>query len=163
MTIAYIGLGSNIGERQQNITTALKLLHYPPTVQVLRVAPLYSTAPVGDTDQDWFLNTVAEVKTSISPLELLKALLAIENQLGRVRTRRWGPRNIDLDLLLYGSTTMDTAELTLPHPRMTERAFVMVPLADLNPVLMMPGNITASQLAESLRNAQQITPYPKGD
>jgi 2-amino-4-hydroxy-6-hydroxymethyldihydropteridine diphosphokinase len=118
---------------------------------------------VGDTDQDWFLNTVAEVKTSISPLELLKALLAIENQLGRVRTRRWGPRNIDLDLLLYGSTTMDTAELTLPHPRMTERAFVMVPLADLNPVLMMPGNITASQLAESLRNAQQITPYPKGD
>lgn len=163
MAIAYIGLGSNLGERQANITAALKLLHDPPAVQVLRGAPLYSSAPVGDTDQDWFLNTVAEVKTSLSPLELLKTLLAIENQLGRIRTRRWGPRNIDLDLLLYGGTTMDTAELTLPHPRMTERAFVMVPLADLNPVLMMPGNITAGKLAEKLRANQQITPFLKGE
>lgn len=163
MTIAYIGLGSNLGERQANITTALKLLHYPPAVQVLRVAPLYSTAPVGDTDQDWFLNTVAEVKTLLSPLELLKTLLAIENQLGRIRTRRWGPRNIDLDLLLYGNTTMDTTQLTLPHPRMTERAFVMVPLADLNPTLMMPGNIAVGKLAAKLRVEQQIIPYPKGD
>lgn len=163
MTIAYIGLGSNLGERAQNISTALKLLNHPPAVQLLRLAPLYSTAPVGDTEQGWFLNTVAELKTTLAPLELLKTLLAVENQMGRVRTRRWGPRNIDLDLLLYGNITMDSPELTLPHPRITERAFVMVPLADLNPTLMMPGNGTAAQLAKQLRSEQQITPYPKGE
>lgn len=159
MTTAYIGLGSNLPGRRKTIAAALKLLHHPPTVHLLRVAPLYSTAPVGDTKQDWFLNTVAEIKTTLSPMELLKTLLAIENQLGRVRTRRWGPRNIDLDLLLYNNITIATAELTLPHPRMIERAFVMVPLADLNPKLMMPGNVTANELANQLRANQQITPF----
>ncbi len=156
MTKAYIGIGSNLGEKEKNINMALKLLEIPAEIRILKVAPLYSSAPWGYTEQDWFLNTVAEIETVLPAKELLQKLLQIEKDLGRVRTVQWGPRTLDLDLLLYGDITMNTKELVLPHPRMAERAFVMVPLADLNPDLKVAGGKTAKELAEELRLTQEI-------
>ncbi|WP_035106731.1 2-amino-4-hydroxy-6-hydroxymethyldihydropteridine diphosphokinase [Desulfovirgula thermocuniculi] len=139
MERAYIGLGSNMGDKKAGILRALEELGKTPGVALLRVAPLYRTAPVGYTDQDWFVNTVAEIDTALSPRELLAACLEIERRLGRVRGVRWGPRVIDLDLLLYGDLVVDEPDLAVPHPRMHERAFVLVPLADLAPDLVVPG------------------------
>ncbi|MFZ5591247.1 MAG: 2-amino-4-hydroxy-6-hydroxymethyldihydropteridine diphosphokinase [Bacillota bacterium] len=151
----YIALGSNQGDKIANIRQAVQLLNAHPAVQVHRVAPLYASAPVGYTEQDWFVNTVLEATTSLLPQELLAVTRQIEHRLGRVRTVRWGPRTIDLDILLYGSTHIDTPELQIPHPRMGERAFVMVPLADLAPRLLVQGQ-EAAQLARKLGEEQQI-------
>lgn len=156
MVTAYVGLGSNLGDRAFFIREALRFLNEVPGVKVTRVAPVYHTAPVGFTDQNWFLNTVAEVETSLPPQDLLAALLAIEKRLGRVRGRRWGPRTIDLDLLLYGDERIATPELTVPHPRLTGRAFAVVPLADLAPGLVLPGGAKARELAAVLAAQQQI-------
>ncbi|MBE3588464.1 MAG: 2-amino-4-hydroxy-6-hydroxymethyldihydropteridine diphosphokinase [Thermoanaerobacteraceae bacterium] len=144
--VAYIGLGSNMGGKKANLKAALELLGRVPGVRLLRVAPFYRTDPVGYTDQDWFVNTVAEVETTLSPRELLAACLDIENRLGRVRDIRWGPRVIDLDLLLYNGQVIDEPGLVVPHPRMHERAFVVVPLADLVPELVIPGRGKVSKL-----------------
>ncbi|MCL2766796.1 MAG: 2-amino-4-hydroxy-6-hydroxymethyldihydropteridine diphosphokinase, partial [Peptococcaceae bacterium] len=124
--VVYIGLGSNIGDKKANIERALALLAAMPEINVLEIAPFYRTAPQGYTEQDWFINTVAKLETTLPPPELLDLLLALENKIGRVRQERWGPRIIDLDLLLYGNVIMDSQKLTLPHPRMHKRAFVMV-------------------------------------
>ncbi|BAF58387.1 MAG: 2-amino-4-hydroxy-6-hydroxymethyldihydropteridine diphosphokinase [Pelotomaculum sp.] len=153
---AYIGLGSNMGDKKANIERALEMLKASAGVRVKRVASLYRTAPLGYTRQDWFLNTVAEVETGLGPHELLALLLDIERRLGRVRTVRWGPRLIDLDLLVYGDEEIDTPALTVPHPRMGERAFVMVPLAELVPDLTVPGRGRAAELAEKLAGEQKI-------
>jgi len=128
---AYIALGSNLGDREALLLEALRLLHAHPAVAVARVSAIYETDPVGMTDQPAFLNMAAALRTTLEPLPLLRELLAVENRLGRVRDVRWGPRTIDLDLLLYGGRTLDSEELTLPHPRMMERAFVLVPLRDV--------------------------------
>lgn len=128
---AYIALGSNVGDREELLRDALDLLDSHPGIAVVRASAVYETAPVGYTDQPAFLNMAAAVRTSLAPLELLRAMLAMEQQLGRTRDIRWGPRTIDLDLLLYGDIAMDIEELTLPHPRMMERAFVLVPLGDV--------------------------------
>lgn len=154
--IAYIGLGSNLGDKEANIKKALALLAASPGVRVKRVASFYRTAPVGYTDQGWFTNTVAELETSLQPHELLSLLLDIEKRIGRVRTIRWGPRTVDLDLLLFGSEEMNSPDLVLPHPRMGERAFVMAPLAELDPDIMIAGWGTAKELAERLKKEQQI-------
>jgi len=156
--VAYIGLGSNMGDKAANIHKALELLGASPGVRVNRVAPYYHTAPVGYTGQDWFVNTVAELITELSPRDLLSLLLAVEDSLGRVRAVRWGPRVIDLDLLMFGKIEINTPELTLPHPRMHERAFVMVPLADLEPELEIPGRGKAAGLALSLAGKQPVKP-----
>ncbi|MBM7856027.1 2-amino-4-hydroxy-6-hydroxymethyldihydropteridine diphosphokinase [Desulfohalotomaculum tongense] len=156
MVTAYIGIGSNMGDKSFYINKALDLLHSPPEIKVVKVAPLYRTAPVGYTEQDWFLNTVAQLETVISPQKLLHQLQQIENKLGRERKIRWGPRTIDLDLLIYGDVTLTTPDLTLPHPRMTERAFVMVPLADISPTMAMIGGKTAEELAGELMLVQEI-------
>jgi 2-amino-4-hydroxy-6-hydroxymethyldihydropteridine diphosphokinase len=123
------------------------------------MAPLYRTEPVGYTEQDWFLNTVAEVSTVLSPRELLDVLLGIEKSLGRVRTVRWGPRPVDLDIVLYGDERVDKPDLVIPHPCMCERAFVIVPLADLAPELVLPGGRKAADLAAFLRKKQPIERY----
>ncbi|MDI6908039.1 MAG: 2-amino-4-hydroxy-6-hydroxymethyldihydropteridine diphosphokinase [Thermoanaerobacterales bacterium] len=133
MALAYIGLGTNLGDRRANLDRALALLDAAPGVRVSRVASIYETAPVGYTAQPDFLNTVAEVETALAPADLLAVMQRIEDELGRVRTVRWGPRTIDLDLLLYDDLTLDNPALTVPHPRMAERAFVLVPLAELIP------------------------------
>ncbi|MDF1607432.1 2-amino-4-hydroxy-6-hydroxymethyldihydropteridine diphosphokinase [Hoeflea sp. YIM 152468] len=131
--IAAIGLGGNIGNPRQTMARALKLLQARDDVAIRTVSKLYRTPPWGNTDQEWFHNACALVETTLDPHQLLKVCLEIELQLGRVRTDRWGPRTIDLDVLLHGDFLSDHADLTVPHPRMTERAFVMVPLADIAP------------------------------
>lgn len=152
---AYVGLGSNLGDKRANLEKALELLSGTPGVKLNRIASYYRTAPVGGPVQDWYLNTVAELITGLEPRRLLSALLEIENKLGRVRTIRWGPRTVDLDLLLYGCRESQDADLTLPHPRMIERAFVMAPLAELAPEFMLKGK-TAVELATELKKTQSI-------
>ena len=130
---AVLGIGTNQGEREANIQATLTALGTVPGVQVRRVASLYETAPVGYADQPDFLNTVAEVETTLSPRALLGVCLGIEAGLGRVRSFRNGPRIIDIDVLLAEGVCMQEEELILPHPRMLERAFVLVPLKELYP------------------------------
>jgi len=123
---------------------------------VRRVAPLYRTAPLGIKDQPEFFNSVVEIKTTLEPRELLARLLAVEAALGRIRGERWGPRVVDLDLLLYEDVELSTPALTVPHPRLKERAFVVVPLARLAPGMLLPGGLTARELAARLKREQRI-------
>lgn len=128
---AYIGLGSNLGEREQQLEQAIMQLHRHPDIHVIGCSSMYETKPVGYVEQDDFLNMVIRVRTALAPLELLRVLLATERELGRIRQFANGPRTIDLDLLLYEGIEMNTAELVLPHPRMFERGFVLIPLLEL--------------------------------
>ncbi|WP_270167129.1 2-amino-4-hydroxy-6-hydroxymethyldihydropteridine diphosphokinase [Paenibacillus sp. SYP-B4298] len=127
---AFIALGSNMGDRQAMLEQALYKLDTCEGVTVRCLSPIYETDPVGYTDQPAFLNMVARLDTTCAPLELLHIMQDIEKELGRVRLERWGPRTIDLDLLHYEGVVMDSEELTVPHPRMMERGFVLVPLGD---------------------------------
>ncbi len=153
---AYIGVGSNLGDREGHIKKALELLHRSPGMRVKQVASLYLTEPVGYAGQEWFLNTVAELETGLEPRELLVLLLETEKKLGRVRTVRWGPRTVDLDLLVFGEEKIAQPGLVVPHPRMCERAFVMVPLAELKPGLKIPGAGKAAELAAALAMEQPV-------
>jgi 2-amino-4-hydroxy-6-hydroxymethyldihydropteridine diphosphokinase len=135
---AWIGLGSNLGERESMIRMALDDLARLPDTQLLRASSLYDTEAVGETDQPNFLNAVAEVETALEPRQLLWNLLLIERRLGRARTRHWGPRIIDLDLLLFGAEVLDEPGLRVPHPEMLQRSFVLVPLVELEPLLVHP-------------------------
>lgn len=137
-TIGYVGLGSNLGPRRENIESALREIALAPGVRLRRMSPLYETDPVGGPPQGSFLNGVAEVEAEMAAAELLLLLQGIEERLGRRRTTRWGPRVIDLDLLLYGDEVSPGPGLVLPHPRMKEREFVLLPLADLNRELPVP-------------------------
>jgi len=157
----FIGIGSNLGDKEGNIGRALDLLAADRRLSPSAVAPLYRTDPVGYQDQDWFLNTVALFHTEMQPGELLELLVRTENDLGRVRTVRWGPRVIDLDILLYGEKAVRSPDLEIPHPRLTERAFVVVPLADLDPELLLPGGRRAAELAAELRKSQRVERYIK--
>lgn len=145
-----------MGDRQGYIRTALQRLDQQPEIKLLRVASLYETAPWGNTNQQWFLNTVAELDTTLSPQELLQVLLAIESELGRVRVEHWGPRTIDLDLLLYGQEEINLPQLVVPHPRMTERAFVLVPLAELCPDMVLREGQSVQSLARQVALDQEI-------
>jgi 2-amino-4-hydroxy-6-hydroxymethyldihydropteridine diphosphokinase len=143
--IAYLGLGANLGDRASSISAALAGLDQQSDIEVLRRSSLYETAPIGMTDQPEFLNTVVEIRTTLSPLALLAQILALEHELGRVRTIRWGPRVIDIDILLYGEETYMGPELTIPHPRLTERAFALAPLAELAPDACFPDGETSQK------------------
>ena len=132
MTEAYLSLGSNVGDRLDNLKRAVSLLEKPKEVQVLEVSPVFETAPVGYKEQDDFLNICVKIETSLEPLALLSACQRIEETLHRKRTIRWGPRTIDVDILTYGDVRMNTPRLTIPHPRMEERGFVQVPLLFLS-------------------------------
>ena len=134
---AYIALGSNLGDKEANLRRALELL-IERGVEIVKTSTFISTEPYGVTDQPQFLNGVCEVRTSLVPLALLHTLLEIEQEMGRVRLRHWGERNIDLDLLLYEDVVMDTPELKLPHPDMQNRDFVLLPLAEIAPELVHP-------------------------
>ncbi|MFS0725035.1 2-amino-4-hydroxy-6-hydroxymethyldihydropteridine diphosphokinase [Paenibacillus sp. 1P07SE] len=129
--VAYIALGSNLSDRERLLRQALGALDAHADIRVLRVSAIYETEPVGYTDQPAFLNMAAALATSLAPTELLETMLETERQLGRIREERWGPRTIDLDLLYYEGIAMHTETLILPHPRMMERAFVLVPLAEV--------------------------------
>ena len=144
---AFVGLGSNLGDRAGTIVRALELLDAVPQTSFERAATVRETAPVGFLDQPPFLNTVALVRTALRPRQLLEHLLAIERRLGRVRTsERYGPRTLDLDLLLYGDEQVDEDGLRVPHPRLHERRFVLEPLADLDPGLVVPGRGAVAEL-----------------
>jgi 2-amino-4-hydroxy-6-hydroxymethyldihydropteridine diphosphokinase len=134
MTLAYLSLGSNLGDRLAYLTEAVRRLEAGHT-RVLRVSSVYETAPWGKTDQPAFLNIAAVVETDMAPADLLNHIAAVEQGLGRVRHERWGPRTIDIDILLYGTSTVHTPSLDVPHPRMTERAFVLTPLLEIGPDL----------------------------
>jgi len=137
MITTYIALGTNIGEREENLRAALDYL--PDVgVDIRRVSSIYETEPVGYLDQDWFLNAALEGATELDALDLLRALRVIESRMGSRKTIPKGPRLIDLDILLYGNETLDTPELQVPHPRMLERRFVLVPLAEIASTLRHP-------------------------
>ncbi len=147
MPTAYLALGSNLGDRRAHLAAALAALTRHPQTRVTAVSPVYETKAVGVTDQPDFLNCVVRLETDLSPHALLDLCLATEQQLGRVRHERWGPRTVDLDILLHGDTTLDDDRLTLPHPRMQERTFVLAPLADLAPDLLLDGEPIRAHLA----------------
>lgn len=148
MTLAYVALGSNLGNPRQNVLNAVSSLGQLPGTRVLRFSHLYRTPPWGVMDQPAFVNAAAELATSLSPRQLLEALLALEQAAGRVRAERNGPRVLDLDLLHVDGVQMHDEQLTLPHPRMMERGFVLLPLNDIAPTLRLPGyDAVAQQLA----------------
>lgn len=128
---AYIGLGSNLGNREGYLKEALRLLNEHAQIDIEQHSNIYETDPVGNVDQGAFLNMAAKLITSLGPEELLKAMMKVEAELGREREIRWGPRTIDLDMLLYEGTVLHSGTLIVPHPRMYERAFVLVPLSDI--------------------------------
>jgi 2-amino-4-hydroxy-6-hydroxymethyldihydropteridine diphosphokinase len=134
VTVAYVGLGSNLGDREATIRAAIAALS-----GVVAVSELRETDPVGVTEQPAFLNGAVALETELAPRELLESLLAVERELGRERRERWGPRTIDLDLLLYGTETVEEPGLTVPHPHLHERRFALEPLAELDPELVVPG------------------------
>jgi len=129
---AYVGLGSNLGDRAAHLLLGLSALSRLPETRLLRLSPVYETDPVGPP-QPPYLNMVAELETELSPKGLLAEMLRVEKALGRERRERWGPRTLDLDLLLYGDLVLEEEGLSVPHPRLHERAFVLVPLLDLLP------------------------------
>lgn len=139
MTRAYVGLGANVGPREVTILRAVDLLAAADGVSVVAVSQLRETEPVGVVDQPAFLNAAVAVDTSLDARALLDLLLGVERELGRVRTERWGPRTIDLDLLVFGDETIDEPGLRVPHPRLGERRFALEPLAELAPDLVVPG------------------------
>jgi 2-amino-4-hydroxy-6-hydroxymethyldihydropteridine diphosphokinase len=144
--IAFIGVGSNLADPLVQVRQALMELESIPGTRVTARSSLYRTSPVGYLEQPDFINAVASVKTTLKPQALFAALLAIENRHGRRRTMRNAPRTLDLDLLLYGDEVLDEHGLTLPHPRLHERAFVLAPLAEIAPGAMVPGRGLVQEL-----------------
>jgi 2-amino-4-hydroxy-6-hydroxymethyldihydropteridine diphosphokinase len=137
---AYVGLGANLGRREETLRRAIELLGDADAVDVVAVSRFRETDPVGVLDQPRFVNGAVALETTLSPRDLLETLLRVERDLGRVRDgTRWGPRTIDLDLLVYGDQVLDEPGLQVPHPRLAERRFVLEPLAELDPELVIPG------------------------
>ena len=135
---SYIGLGSNLDDPHQHITQAIDELDQLPHTRLDALSSRYRTAPVGPADQPDFINAVVRLETTLEPLALLDALQAIENHHQRTRTQRWGPRTLDLDILFYADQQIDHARLTLPHPELSRRGFVLVPLLEIEPTLTLP-------------------------
>jgi len=159
--LAYIALGSNLGDRMVQMRQALQRLEATGRVQLLRASPVYQNRAVGmGAAAEDFLNAVVEVRTALEPLALLDACLKVEQQLGRDRSGSgWAPRTIDLDLLAYAGVRLESVRLTLPHPRIAERDFVLVPLADLAPELKIDG-LSLAELVVKL-SKQELTVYPE--
>jgi 2-amino-4-hydroxy-6-hydroxymethyldihydropteridine diphosphokinase len=147
---AFVGIGSNLGDREGNFRQAVELLSAEHGIDVVAVSEIRETDPVGPVEQGPFLNGAVLIETGLAPRELLERLLAVEERLGRVRRERWGPRTIDLDLLLYGDDVVDEPGLTVPHPRLHERRFALEPLSDLAPSLEIPGKGPISALLAEL-------------
>ena len=156
---AYVGVGANLGDREATISRAVALLDEAEGVDVVEASTLVETEPWGPVPQPPFLNGAIGVETELEPSALLEVLLDVERALGRVRDgERWGPRTIDLDLLLYGEIVVDEPGLTVPHPRLVERRFALEPLAELAPDALVPGRGTVSELLEALDRAPQPRP-----
>jgi 2-amino-4-hydroxy-6-hydroxymethyldihydropteridine diphosphokinase len=154
LKLAYLGFGSNMGDRELLLRQALENLR-APDLRLLRTSSVYETEPVGLREQAWFLNLVAEFETTLFPRQLLHRAQQTERELGRKRSIAKGPRTVDIDILLYGNTVMQCDELTIPHPRYRERRFVLAPLAELNPKLRDPrSGRTVAEMLDSLPGSE---------
>lgn len=143
---AIIALGSNMGDKTGNIAQAIERLTGPGDINLVKASSLYRTEPWGVAEQDWFVNACIGVSTRLDPAGLLARCLEVERAIGRERTMKWGPRIIDLDILVFGEARLSSPELTLPHPRIAERAFVLVPLAEIAPCLEIDGRRVVDML-----------------
>ena len=144
---ALLGLGANLGDRLDSLQRAVDMLGDDPSIRIVACSRVWETDPVGRVEQPDFLNVVVRAEVRLDPRELLAACHRVETALGRVRETRWGPRTIDIDILLYGGRTIDEPDLSVPHPRMLERAFVLLPLLELDPDPIMPDGSRVLDLA----------------
>lgn len=159
--IAYLSLGSNLGNREQNLQKAIR--RASALGRIVAVSSFYETEPVEFTDQPWFLNCVIALETTAHPAQLMAELLRIEHEMGRQRIVKKGPRSIDLDILLFGDAVVNTPELTIPHPEMTRRRFVLQPLAEIAPELLHPvSQKKVTQLLAELAPGQRVQKYEPG-
>lgn len=160
MVEAYISFGTNLGDRKKNIEEALSLLQKNPGVKIEKTSSLYLTEPIGYVGQDYFLNGVIMIKTNLSPRELLSLCQQIENHMGRKRTIPWGPRIIDLDILLYNNKIIEEDDLIIPHPYMHKRRFILTPLSEIAPQLIHPvlGKSIYTMLKE-LKDSKKVEIY----
>lgn len=154
---AFLGLGSNIDDRLDYLQAAVDALHAHARIRVDAVSSVYETAPVGGPEQGPFLNVVARVATRLSPRQLLTAGQQVEQELGRVRRERWGPRTIDVDILLYGDRTVNRRRLQIPHPRLTERPFALVPLLEVAPGKHLPDGRSVASILGGLAPIEGVT------
>lgn len=160
--IAFVGVGSNLGDKIAHCEKAVAELLSVDSNRLLSRSSFYQTRPVGYLDQDWFVNGVFKMDTHLAPLDLLRAMKAVESRMGRVETVRWGPRIIDLDLLFYDEAVIRTPEMEIPHPRLHERQFVLIPLGEIAPDLIHPGRgKTVRELSASLPD-QGVEPIASG-
>ena len=155
---AFLGLGSNLGDRAGNLQRAVELLNAEPGIEVVASSSVWETDPVGGPSQPDYLNAVVRARTDLAPHDLLQACLRAEAALGRVRNVRWGPRTVDIDVLLVDALVIDDADLTVPHPRMTERAFVLLPLLELDPEASLPDGTRLLDLHVDPEGARLFAP-----
>ncbi len=156
-----LGIGSNIGNREQNIAAAIRLLAKHDDIAIDKVSSLYETEPVGVKEQPAFLNGVIKVITKLPPLQLLQVCLKVEKELGRVREKRWGPRIIDIDILIYDDVTLESEELILPHPRLHERNFVLIPLNEIVGEIPIFNGLTAKEMLQTAGDDSEVVWYKK--
>ncbi len=155
MIVAYIGLGSNLDQPEKHVLDAMAELELLPDCCKVKISSLYRSAPIGPQDQPDFINAVVQLETELSAQSLLEQLQQLEQKHGRVRTQHWGPRTLDLDLLLYGNMIIKTEKLTVPHPHMAERSFVLCPLLEIAPELVIP---KLGRLSELYQRVQMDPP-----
>jgi 2-amino-4-hydroxy-6-hydroxymethyldihydropteridine diphosphokinase len=159
---AYLALGSNLGDRQHYLRSAIKALQMTEGITVVQESPVFETAAVGYTNQPDFLNMALHIKTTLTPEKLLERALAVETELGRVREIKWGPRTIDIDVLFYGRLIINTETLIVPHPFLHERAFVLLPLRDIAPDWVHPLlRITVHEMAEQVSGKEGVHRWEK--
>lgn len=156
MSRAYLGLGSNLGDTSENLREASGRIAALPATSLISASSLFETAPWGYVDQPWFLNAVIEIETLLGPRELLRCVKGVEQSMGRIVGERWGPRLIDIDILVYDELTINEPDLVIPHPRICERLFVLAPLAEILPEWTCPGGETVSQTANRLRDEASV-------
>lgn len=157
MNRVYLSLGSNLGNREENLKKAIHLISQNEDIKINRISSIYETEPIGFKEQDWFLNMVIEIETGLEPHVLLNYILNVERNMGRVREIKWGPRIIDIDILLYDDIEIKDRDLQIPHPRMLDRAFVLIPLVEINPDIKIAG-VLAGDILKNIKN-QKVNFY----
>ena len=160
MPTVYLSLGSNLGDRLRFLKKAIKKINASDEVSVKKISPVYETEPKGTRNQGWFLNLAIQLHTSLDPFSLLEYLSGVEDGIGRTREEKWGAREIDIDILLYDDRTVSSDRLTIPHPRMHERKFVLLPLEQIAPGLIHPlSKRSVRELIESCEDDSVVRPY----